>query len=635
MDTTTSDGGHDRIAGLDGLRGFAVAMVLGFHLYPRLVPGGWLGVSLFFTLSGYLITTVILRDRDAGTFTFGSFYARRVRRLLPAAVLVLTVFAAVWSLLGWFNKDHRTDVFFSLLQVANWQQIWEGIPYGTALASPVVHYWSLAIEEQAYVVLPLLLVVLGARRMRWVAPGLFIASVGATVAANGNQSMIYFGTHTRAAEIMAGVMVALLFHARPWRPGRRISNVLSMTGIFYLALAALVVHLKDDIVYSGGLIITGVVSAMVIATLPTSALSQVFNLGALTWLGTVSYGVYLVHWPVLMSLKQTSLPQWAVAPLTLVTTIVVAQVMHRRFELPMRFSLPPRRILASGVVAALVVATAFTAAGAAPKSFEDIEDQSAQETLLPVDTKRPRIFFFGDSKTAMFYKSLRNRNSGMSFAERSRDRFALAGSFTRIGCPIGPLGYVMDEDVEKKVGEGCKWALYDTGPESSDIAVIWSGTWDSTDRRIPELFGDRWVTLEDSGYRGWIRQQYLDLFVHLRQRRGIQMIAVINYLGENLRDRHGVYNEFLEELTDQQDVVVLDIVGYLKDKRVYDYFPDGTHVTIGESTVVSDSKDNSGADLYERWLEPVLCAAVKERRPELMGDIECPTVDDSPRVPLR
>jgi len=225
---------HDatqRIAGLDGLRGLAVSLVLGFHLYPRLIPGGWLGVSLFFTLSGFLITTVILRDIEKGTFTFSAFYARRVRRLVPAAVLVLTLFAVTWTVLGWFDENHRSDVLFALLQISNWQQIWEGVPYGTALASPVVHYWSLAIEEQAYLVLPLLIVLSGRTRLLKVAVGLFALSALATFLADGSQSIIYFGTHTRAAEILAGVIVAAAFHNTSWRPQRFFATAISAAGV--------------------------------------------------------------------------------------------------------------------------------------------------------------------------------------------------------------------------------------------------------------------------------------------------------------------------------------------------------------------------------------------------------------------
>lgn len=625
MDTTSSYGGNERIAGLDGLRGLAVAMVLGFHLYPRLVPGGWLGVSLFFTLSGYLITTVILRDRDAGTFTFGSFYARRVRRLLPAAVLVLTVFAAVWSLLGWFNEDHRTDVFFSLLQVANWQQIWEGVPYGTALASPVVHYWSLAIEEQAYVVLPLLLVVFGARWMRLVAPALFVASVAATFIADGNRSVIYFGTHTRAAEIMAGVMVALLFHARASRPNRTVSTVLSLAGIAYLTVAAVVVHLNDEIVYSGGLIVTGLVSAMVIATLPTSALAPVFNLGVLTWLGTVSYGVYLVHWPVLMTLKETSLPQWAIAPSTLVITIGAAHVMYRHFELPMRFSVAPRRIVASGVAAAMLLGAAFTTTKEAPPTFEALQQSIDQDTDGSGELE---IFLLGDSRALTFRLGVRNHR-------RSRPDgthlFDIGRTFVRLGCPIGRGGRVRTSLGTFETSRDCDWTR--STNTTADIAVIWAGEQDTLPRDTGASAGREFQTIRDSDYRQWLAAEYSVLVDKLLSNPTVKLVAVVNHntiKGETFPDE---YNQFLRTFSRRAPVVHLDLNSYLSRAGVDSYVPDGKHLTFGKPVGYSLSGDNSAADLYERWFEPVLCAAVKERQPELIGDIECPTVDHTPRVP--
>lgn len=622
---------HSRIEGLDGLRGMAVAMVLGFHLYPRLVPGGWLGVSLFFTLSGFLITTVILRDTDAGSFRFGSFYLRRVRRLVPAAMLVLALFAVSWTLLGWFDKNHRTDVFFAMLQIANWQQIWEGVPYGTALASPVVHYWSLAIEEQAYVLLPLLIVVSGARRLTTVATVLFGGSIAATILANGDESLVYFGTHTRAAEILAGVIAATLVHRNLWNPERRLAAGIAIAGIGYLVVAATLVHLGDDIVYGGGLIATGVISAMVIASLPRSRLARWMDNRAMAWLGTVSYGVYLIHWPVLMTLKRTDLPQWSVSPLTLAATLVIATVMHRRFEMPIRTNISLSRFLLTTGAVVMVALAAFPLAVRPPASFEDIEKE-IQQTVQPspiLDT--PRIFYFGDSKMALFYKSLQNRISQLNDESINEELFSMSGAFTRIGCPIGPLGYMINGDKEQKVGDGCNWALYDTGREQGDIAVIWGGTWDTTDRKIVELFGDGWVNLENADYRRWIAGQYENLFEHLRTRHGVKIIALIDYLGLTMTDRQKTYSDFLMDF-DIDDVVFLDLTSYLSDLPIRDYLPDGSHVSIGEPTDFSPSNDNSGADLYERWFEPALCAALSEKAPDLLGDRTCPAIDYTPRV---
>jgi peptidoglycan/LPS O-acetylase OafA/YrhL len=626
---------HDvtqRIAGLDGLRGLAVSLVLGFHLYPRLVPGGWLGVSLFFTLSGFLITTVILRDLEKGTFTFTAFYARRVRRLVPAAVLVLTLFALTWTVLGWFDENHRSDVLFALLQISNWQQIWEGVPYGTALASPVVHYWSLAIEEQAYLVLPLLIVLSGRARLLKIAVGLFALSALATFLADGSQSIIYFGTHTRAAEVLAGVIAAAFLHNTQWRPQRNISTALSLTGVGYLIWAGVFVHLKDSLVYSGGLVVTGLVSAIVIVTLPQSPVAKFFDLRPFVWLGTVSYGVYLLHWPILLTLKRTDLPHWSVPLITLVLTMLGALLMYRRFELPMRFALTPRKVVAVLCACVVLVSGGFVLAKTPPASFEDIEDDVNTTPSVVARTDVPRMLLFGDSKMALFVKGLQNRIAFEPSTRTKDDLFSLSGSFTRIGCPIGYLGYMMNGEIEQVVGDGCNWSVYDTERQPSEIAIIWGGTWDTTDRKIESLFGNQWVNLSNPDYALWIKGEYEKLIEHLKVNRGIQQVVILNYIGETLSERQNDYSKFLKELGNRSDVIFLDLVTFFNQQKITDYLPDGSHVSIGEPTEFSPNDDNSAMDLYEKWLEPALCAALLEKAPELLTTKTCPEIDYSPRV---
>jgi peptidoglycan/LPS O-acetylase OafA/YrhL len=629
---------HQRIAGLDGVRGVAVALVLGFHLYPRLVPGGWLGVSLFFTLSGFLITTVILRDLDNNTFTFASFYARRVRRLVPAALLVLAVFTLSWTVFGWFDTNHRTDVFFAVLQVANWQQIWEGIPYGTALASPVVHYWSLAIEEQAYVVLPLLIVLTGAKRLRFVAIGLFSVSVAATFLAEQNQSVIYFGTHTRAAEILAGVIVAAFVHRNTWTPPRLTATVVSGAGLIYLIAASLIVHLNDTIVYTGGLVATGVISAAVIATIPHSSLATLFNWIPLVWLGTVSYGIYLIHWPVLQTLKRTDLPQWLISPTTLAATCVLAAIMHTTFETPIRHQHSRRPLVALLGLIIVVVSVGFTSPKSAPKSFTDLQNQTRGITSPPITAPSQNnqshsalpVYYFGDSKMIAYLAGLQNFVTTAS--EQETQIFSVGGAFTRFGCPIGRKGNVYFKKKEHVISEGCFWPTQDTGTENSKIAVVWSGTWDVTGRKIDALSATKWQDIRSPAYQRWLANEYNALFEHLRKQHAVEFIAVVNFLGESISQYQSDYTNFLQLVTAQENVSLLDLVNYLENKNLRDFFIDGSHVSIGEPTEYSQGYDNSAADLYRKWFEPALCQAISEKNPLLLDGMNCPAIDHSPRV---
>ena len=621
-----------RIAGLDGLRGLAVSLVLGFHLYPRLVPGGWLGVSLFFTLSGFLITTVILRDLEKDTFTFTAFYARRVRRLVPAAVLVLTLFALTWTVLGWFDENHRSDVLFALLQISNWQQIWEGVPYGTALASPVVHYWSLAIEEQAYLVLPLLIVLSGRARLLKIAVGLFALSALATFLADGSQSIIYFGTHTRAAEVLAGVIAAAFLHNTQWRPQRNISTALSLAGVGYLIWAGVFVHLKDSLVYSGGLLVTGLVSAIVIVTLPQSPLAKFFDLRPFVWLGTVSYGVYLLHWPILLTLKRTDLPHWSVPLITLVLTMFGALLMYRRFELPMRFALTPRKIVAVLCTCVVLVSGGFVLAKTPPASFEDLQDTINNTPISTAPTNAAQVFYFGDSKMMAYLAGIQNRAEGLSADAREKELFSVGGSFARFGCPVGRGGSFLNGNTVTKVGEGCDWSTQDSSQSQSPIAVLWAGTWDVSGRQIPEIFGEEWQDLTNPLYRQWVIDQYKDLFNHLREQHGVKFITIVDFLGSSLSKYQSAYDTLLNDFIDDPSIQVLNLIKFLTPTVLESYLSDGSHVSTGEPTEYSPNNDNSAADLYEKWFEPALCAALLEKAPELLTTKTCPEIDYSPRV---
>jgi hypothetical protein len=520
------------------------------------------------------------------------------------------------------------------LQLSNWQQIWEGVPYGTALASPVVHYWSLAIEEQAYLVLPLIIVLSGRTRLLKVALGLFALSCIATFLTDGSQSTIYFGTHTRAAEVLTGVIVAAVFHNTSWRPQRNIATIISAVGISYLVWASLFVHLKDDLVYSGGLLFTAVVSASVIATLPQSPIAAFFNLRPLVWLGTISYGIYLLHWPILLTLKRTDTPHWAVPIFTLALTLAAAILMYRMFELPMRFRFSPRKVLAVLSVCVVFVAGGFALAKTPPASFEDIKDD------FPSFVRDPKardgkidVFFAGDSKMLTFTLGIKK---GLTTNEKLLEDslFAQSDSFVNLACPLGRRGYFKNYDNDPILArDACDWTSIDSPADSSPaIAVIWFGTWDVTGRSLNEADPDTWLYLDSSLYQKWLANEYLGLIQHLREAQGVQQVFIIDYLGIKAIAQQDAYNDFLESLLTDAMVNILHLNQYLQKLAVNNYFPDGIHLSTGSPMEYSPNNDNSAIDLYEKWFEPALCAALLEKAPELLTTKTCPEIDYSPRV---
>jgi len=202
---------------LDGLRGLAVVAVVLFHAGWSHAVGGFLGVSTFFTLSGYLITSLLLAERErTGRIDLPSFWARRARRLLPAAITTLLGVSLLAATLATPEQlaTLRGDVLSALGYVANWRFLLAGRSYGDLFAapSPVLHFWSLAIEEQLYVAFPIVVLLTPARRLAAVLGVLIAGSVLSSVVlfdAGGANDAVYYGTFTRAAELLVGGLLAV------------------------------------------------------------------------------------------------------------------------------------------------------------------------------------------------------------------------------------------------------------------------------------------------------------------------------------------------------------------------------------------------------------------------------------------
>ncbi|MGZ4758484.1 MAG: acyltransferase family protein, partial [Acidimicrobiales bacterium] len=265
-----------RVPALDGLRGIAVLAVVMYHLAPDRLPGGFLGVSMFFVLSGFLITSLLLSESASrGRIGLRSFWRRRFRRLLPAALVGLALAVVVAALVG-DPHQLRTlpgDVASAAAYVANWHFIAQGVAYGVHYQQPSVvqHFWSLAIEEQFYIVVALLAFALArasASRRTWglVFGILAVASMAATLAlGSANQIEVYFGTGPRAFELLAGSLLAIALAGRissatggapagpPRRLRRGITQAAGAVGLIARVAAFALVRIGDPIVYRGGL----------------------------------------------------------------------------------------------------------------------------------------------------------------------------------------------------------------------------------------------------------------------------------------------------------------------------------------------------------------------------------------------
>ncbi len=349
-------GNSARQPALDGLRGLAVAGVLLFHAGFGWAGGGFLGVSIFFTLSGFLITSLLLQERDkTGRIALGHFWSRRARRILPAALVALAGIALYGLTVADAHQAARLpgDGLSALGEVANWRFVLGDQSYASLFSapSPVQHFWSLAIEEQFYLVFPLLLVgmTLWTRRSR---RGLAILvtslAVGSAVLAallfspGHDPSRVYYGTDTRAVELLVGALLAIALTGRRRLEGPRVRVALAAGGVVALgALVAawVVVKQSDDFLYRGGLPLHALLVALVIAAvLVPGPARRALATKPLCALGLISYGVYLYHWPIFLWLSpaRTGLDGAALFGERIALTLAVAVASYFWIEQPIR-----------------------------------------------------------------------------------------------------------------------------------------------------------------------------------------------------------------------------------------------------------------------------------------------------------
>lgn len=427
----------DYLPGLDGVRAIAVLAVLLYHLdINGFFTAGFLGVDLFFVLSGFLITAQLLREfeRD-GTIALRDFYVRRARRLFPAVAALLVVALLLAEV---FAPDaiHRTrgDVLPAVLYFSNWWQIFSEQSYFEIAARPALlqHLWSLAIEEQFYIVWPLAMVALLRYRQRnrihWIALGLMALS-GAWMAwlaitrgypDAADPSRVYLGTDTHAFGLFAGAALAALWDPRkrliaapppeaptasPW--GQSPASAMDWLGMSALALLVAAMLLTGEAspwLYRGGFIAFVLLAAVLLfaATQPQGSLPRLLSARPLAWLGKRSYALYLWHWPIFVLLRpEFELPDNPLlqAAVRLALTGIAAELSYRYVEQPIRsgalsvWAKERRRAwlsyvsVGSGLVAAALLVVVLRPAPPAATAIEagaDVQDTDGRSMDQPV-----------------------------------------------------------------------------------------------------------------------------------------------------------------------------------------------------------------------------------------------------------
>ena len=361
--------------GLDGLRALAVTGVLLYHAGVRWMPGGLLGVDLFFVISGFLITSLLIAElQRSGRIALAGFYGRRARRLFPAlaAVLALAVGAMALFRPGDLVR-FRGDLLASVGYVANWWFIVKHQSYFVASGrpSPLQHLWSLAVEEQFYILWPLGLLALwrsltrgrrltGARaltRIGWYAAGAACLSASwmAYIAIRedlpygADSSRVYFGTDTHASGLLLGVAAAAflaalygpLWQRRPGRAARKVFDLAGVAALVAVSWAMLRASEFSPGLYRGGFLLFAVAAAVAVTAVsrPGGFLAWVFGSKPGRWIGTRSYALYLWHWPVFVYTRpQLDVPLTGTANLVLrlAVTVILAEGSYRLVEQPLR-----------------------------------------------------------------------------------------------------------------------------------------------------------------------------------------------------------------------------------------------------------------------------------------------------------
>ena len=370
------------LPGLDGMRALAVVAVMIYHANSEWLPGGFLGVEVFFVISGYLITLLLIAEKErTGRIHLGHFWLRRARRLLPALFVMLFLLISYTTI---FRSDAlgklRGDVLAGFFYVSNWYQIWVGAGYSsTGDFAPLRHLWSLAVEEQFYLVWPLVMVVLlrvGTRRVFDVAKWLVVAALVITVALAllyrqgrvgecnvtpgaywtiadrciSKADALYLSTITRASGLLFGSAFAMVWRPYavmrgPLRDKGRLMDLLAIVGLVALGAQTWYVHFlrpdgPDPWLFRGGFLITSVASLLVIGAVThrRSFAGPVLGNPVFLWVGTRSYGMYLYHWPIYQVIRRIAgntltWPQFAGA---MVATVIITEVSYRYVETPIR-----------------------------------------------------------------------------------------------------------------------------------------------------------------------------------------------------------------------------------------------------------------------------------------------------------
>jgi peptidoglycan/LPS O-acetylase OafA/YrhL/lysophospholipase L1-like esterase len=540
------------IPALDGVRGVAIIVIMGYHGGVFLTSGGFYSLDTFFALSGFLITSLLISERQrTGAIRLGRFWARRARRLLPALLVMLlgvSLFAAFLVPANTY-PTLRGDAFSALFYYANWHFIANGSNYfnQTALTSPLVHTWSLAVEEQFYLVWPL--VVLGLFRLwRSTRALLALCIVGALASSiemavlysPGDVDRLYYGTDTRAQSLLVGAVLAVslsLWADRRRRlgklpagtdrvnrrlggdpawavqttRGRAVALAVGLAGVAVSALLWTVVSYNDALAYRGGFLLAALATTAVLFSVvcsQRSALARCLSVAPLRYVGRISYGMYLWHFPLFIYIDhaRTGLTGYPLFAVRVAVTLLVATGSFYVVERPIRqgnllrgwraWAVTPAAVL--GTAIALVAATSIPAVAAKPAT-PTTQARSTLSSGPPV-----RALMLGDS-TAL------TLDIGLNGGARGYDIEPFNGGI--LGCGITSGAEYQEKGVNAPMAVQCRGTPAQTQwpalwrakivKDHPNVVMILAGRWEVSNR----TYDGHWTNIENPTYAAYVQRE--------------------------------------------------------------------------------------------------------------------------------
>jgi peptidoglycan/LPS O-acetylase OafA/YrhL len=648
-----------RLPALDGIRAVAVIAVLFFHAGVGWFGGGMLGVDMFFALSGFLITSLLVAEHErSGTLRLGRFYERRARRLLPALFLMLLLVAAYAA---WFAEPDtlasiRGDAVSTLFYVSNWHFIVSDQGYFVHFGppSPLLHTWSLAIEEQFYLVWPLVtLLVLrwGSRRtLAKVAALGAVASVALTwvlFATGESTTRLYYGSDTRAQAIMVGACLGALGPASGWlrrhpgwserTAGSRTIGLLGLSGAVACLWAIHAVSGDSPLLYHGGFALMALATSAVIMAViaqPQSVLARALSWGALDYVGRISYGLYLYHWPLFLMIDNahTGLLGWQLLAVRLAATGAVAACSYHFVEQPVRQRSFFRTWRAAAAVPigvavllfAIVVSTVTPVVATVPRRAMEVPS-----TITTANLEKSYGFTRGQTVHTLLLGDSLALTLGQGLGDDASAWGVQVQDDGVVGCDLDPDSTVNIEGSISKAAQGCvdwprTWAA-DVKRLDPDVVAIELGRWEVSDR----IVDGRWTQI---GAPVWDRllTRLLNEAITVVSQRGAKVVLfTLPYVQQTTEQPNGQpwdinqpirtneYNAIVRQVAARHRgvVTVIDLNRLLDPAGHYTSYLDGVRVRNSDD----EHPSVAGGQLLRPVILPQLLALGAAHRHELVS----------------